>query len=117
MTLLSPLIRLLHTIRYLRSRQIAARAWHRLHSPRIRFSSAPPVRASTAQWITSIERNPFQVGPNQFKFLNQEGRLAGSDGWNDPGYSKLWLYHLHYFDDLNAREADERMFRPNKSLI
>ncbi|WP_335338113.1 heparinase II/III family protein [Thioalkalivibrio nitratireducens] len=29
-------------------------------------------------------------------------------GWNDPRRDKLWLYNLHYFDDLNAVDADAR---------
>ncbi len=99
---------LLHTLRYLRPRQIAGRAWHRLHSPHVRFLSAPPARSPTAQWITSIERDPFQHGPDQFMLLNEDGRLSGPEAWNNPAYSKLWLYHLHYFDDLNAWEADGR---------
>jgi uncharacterized heparinase superfamily protein len=28
--------------------------------------------------------------------------------WNDPGAKPLWLYNLHYFDDLNARDAGAR---------
>ena len=28
--------------------------------------------------------------------------------WNRPDWDKLWLYNLHYFDDLNAESAAER---------
>ncbi|MGE0581156.1 MAG: heparinase II/III family protein [Steroidobacteraceae bacterium] len=28
--------------------------------------------------------------------------------WQAPGAQKLWIYNLHYFDDLNAREAQTR---------
>jgi hypothetical protein len=28
--------------------------------------------------------------------------------WNDPAREKLWLYNLHYFDDLNAVAAAKR---------
>jgi len=41
-----------------------------------------------------------------FEFLGQSGSLR--EGWNNPAYSKLWLYNLHYQDDLNAIGADER---------
>jgi len=101
-------MRLFYTVRYLRSRQIIDRIWRRLHSPHISLSPAPTVRFAKGQWTPSIERNPFQLGPHQFRFLNQEGRIVGPTGWNDPGYSKLWLYHLHYFDELNSRDAAER---------
>jgi hypothetical protein len=47
--------------------------------------------------------------PNgEWIFLNERGGLKGSDDWNNGEYSKLWLYNLHYFDDVNASGADER---------
>ena len=39
---------------------------------------------------------------DRFVFLNEEGELSGLGSWNDPARGKLWLYNLHYFDDLNA---------------
>ena len=47
-------------------------------------------------------------GPRHFRFLNHEHGLPLLGGWNDAGQDKLWLYNLHYFDDLNARDADHR---------
>jgi uncharacterized heparinase superfamily protein len=41
-------------------------------------------------------------------FLNKRGSLKGINAWNNSEYSKLWLYNLHYFDDLNASGATER---------
>ena len=32
-----------------------------------------------------------------------------TDDWNDPGQEKLWLYNLHYFDDLNTAGVTEWM--------
>jgi uncharacterized heparinase superfamily protein len=40
--------------------------------------------------------------------LNEAGDIAGPAAWNDPSREKLWLYNLHYFDDLNAERASER---------
>ena len=34
--------------------------------------------------------------------------VRNSRDWNQAGKSKLWLYNLHYLDDLNAAGADER---------
>ncbi len=48
------------------------------------------------------------LGPWQFRFLNHEHNLPSQRGWNDAALDKLWLYNLHYFDDLNARAADQR---------
>jgi uncharacterized heparinase superfamily protein len=40
--------------------------------------------------------------------LNQEFCLEWPAGWNDGVNDKLWLYNLHYFDDLNAAKANSR---------
>jgi len=41
-------------------------------------------------------------------FLNKEENLSDRKCWNDSSKEKLWLYNLHYFDDLNAADASER---------
>jgi uncharacterized heparinase superfamily protein len=45
-------------------------------------------------------------GPRSFRFLNEDGVLR--DDWDDATRSKLWLYNLHYFDDLNCEAAPLR---------
>lgn len=53
-------------------------------------------------------RNPSMSGPDRCRFLNEDRTIPGAGSWNDPGAKKLWLYNLHYFDDLNARECERR---------
>jgi hypothetical protein len=48
------------------------------------------------------------LGPSRFRILNDVRELDGAAGWNDRRVPKLWLYHLHYFDDLGARGSEER---------
>jgi uncharacterized heparinase superfamily protein len=45
-------------------------------------------------------------GPREFCFLGVSGGLER--GWDDGRCTKLWLYNLHYFDDLNAESAASR---------
>jgi uncharacterized heparinase superfamily protein len=47
------------------------------------------------------------LGPFTFCFLT-EMRDLDAGGWEDGSASKLWLYNLHYFDDLNAVDANAR---------
>jgi len=47
-------------------------------------------------------------GADSFRFLNEPGRVSRHEDWNDFGRDKLWLYNLHYFDDLNAVGAKQR---------
>lgn len=45
---------------------------------------------------------------SRFRFLNCEGAIRQREDWNDPDRPKLWLFQLHYFDDLNAHGAEDR---------
>jgi uncharacterized heparinase superfamily protein len=48
------------------------------------------------------------LGPVRVRYLNEEGEIATAAQWNDPARAKLWLYNLHYFDDLAAEGASSR---------
>jgi uncharacterized heparinase superfamily protein len=60
----------------------------------------PPVRNWRAAWDGPSFLPPRQVAPGRFRMLNVEGELPVHEGWNDPQREKLWLYNLHYLDDL-----------------
>ena len=47
------------------------------------------------------------TGPLDFTFLNEKGNL-NEVGWDGSVREKLWRYNQHYFDDLNAHNADLR---------
>ena len=59
--------------------------------------SVPPARLTSSM-------------PNSFEWilLNVGGKLS-EIGWQDASRSKLWRYNQHYFDDLNAFSASERI--------
>ena len=42
------------------------------------------------------------LSPTRFRFVGHEATLNRAADWNAPGQTKLWLYNLHYFDDLRA---------------
>jgi len=48
------------------------------------------------------------VAPDRFRFLNETRTLVFPADWNNPTLSKLWLYNLHYFDDLVSDGAENR---------
>jgi len=66
-------------------------------------------------WTKPASRNQSMVAKNTFNFLNQMHEIK-IDDWNSPRISKLWLYNLHYFDDLNAYDSISRSVWHN-SLI
>ncbi|GAB1458706.1 hypothetical protein MASR2M50_04800 [Thauera sp.] len=47
------------------------------------------------------------TGPRSFVFLNEPGGLD-EIGWDGEQREKLWRYNQHYFDDLNAIDAEAR---------
>jgi uncharacterized heparinase superfamily protein len=48
------------------------------------------------------------LGPRSWLLLNEAGDLDDV-GWDGPQREKLWRYNQHYFDDLNAQDADARL--------
>lgn len=48
------------------------------------------------------------LGPERFRFLNEERQLRWPEGWNDSAAHQLWIYNLHYFEDLTAHDAAAR---------
>ncbi len=102
-------IRYFHTLRHLRPVQISGRLWHRLNPAKPDLRSAPALRLPSGQWVKSSERPASMLDGESFRFLNVVGQLRCADDWNDPAQEKLWLYNLHYFDDLNAKGAADRV--------
>lgn len=45
---------------------------------------------------------------HRFRFLNVEREVRDKQDWNNPQWEALWLYNLHYFDDLRAKGYEGR---------
>src|ERR1700683_605672 len=95
------------TVRWLRPVQVYGRLWSRLHRPRPDPRPAPPLRPHTGAWIRCA-RTASMTGPDSFRFLNVERRIAAPSDWSRRDWPKLWLYNAHYFDDLVAADAAAR---------
>ena len=95
------------TVRHLKGRQILGRLRFRLWQPAPELSAAPPQRVHAGHWIKPAMRKPSLVSPAWFHLLNVDHDLD-SRGWDDASVEKLLLYHLHYFDDLNACDVPDR---------
>ena len=109
MSLISIALRYWHTLRHLKPVQFYGRLWFRLYRPRVNsMVHASPLRPARGKWQPPAARAASILGRWQFRFLNREHSLPAQGGWNDAKLDKLWLYNLHYFDDLNARDAGER---------
>lgn len=101
--------RYVRTIRHLKPVQIYGRVRHRLTRPQIADRPAPALRLHLDHWVASIERDGVLSGPTTIRLLNQGGEIASAGHWNEPGQTKLWLYNLHYFDELKAAPDEARL--------
>lgn len=104
---LSTLFLWIRTIRYLRPVQIYWRIWRRLWQPRPRLQFDVVARVPPQTW-QFCARTPRLTGPGAATFLNRPELIHGPDIWNSPRLPKLWLYNLHYFDDLTADGFEQR---------
>ncbi len=59
-------------------------------------------------WVKGCERPACMTGPVRFRLLNEEHTIGSPRDWNEPSRDRLWLYNLHYFDDLVATGAASR---------
>jgi len=68
----------------------------------------PPIRKTFKNCTNTIPKSVSIIDKNKFKFLNIEGLLNKKSDWYNNEREKLWLYNLHYFDDLNSDHNEYR---------
>jgi uncharacterized heparinase superfamily protein len=95
----------LHTVKYVKPSQIYFRVVKRFIQPKANVLVAKAAEYS-GTWITQ-QLYEQRIFDNKVVFLNKEATLNNAKDWNDNNKAKLWLYNLHYFDDLNAKGAGE----------
>lgn len=102
------LLRLWRTVRHMRWRQIAYRLYYKGFALRVRPLGVLPLRAwpSAAPWPAWQAQSVWSDGICQF--LRQTHTLRVPQDWNTAERSKLWLYNLHYLDELSSAQAGER---------
>ncbi|WP_298445784.1 alginate lyase family protein [uncultured Ferrimonas sp.] len=99
-----------HTLRHLRFIQFADRIRRRLRRLDTEVASDLNLRNTSRNWLPVYLGNRSMNLKNEFKFLNRVGVVHDVSGWNDKDQEKLWLYNLHYFEDLVALDASKRNY-------
>ena len=99
--------RYFHTIKYLRFIQIYSRfrLILKLNNKKIFYRLSLNSNKQIKKWVKSPEKKQSFYEKNTFKFLNKKMRKTD---WNHTKEEKLWIYNLHYFDDLNSFNANKR---------
>ena len=101
-------IRYWNTLRFLRLTQIVGRIKYKFWHTKVDLSKRNTKSELVNQWIQSARRSQRMIGENTFNLLNETHSITKSD-WNNSEWTKLWLYNLHYFDDLTALESNQRI--------
>ena len=91
-----------HTVRFLKPVQWYFRVIKLLPNTPIIKSNLPTVRSTTTSNNRTQWRNQSIFDDNSYVFLNSKKYFQPRTDWNSSNLPKLWLYNLHYFDDLNA---------------
>lgn len=107
------LLRYFHTVRYLKLEQLKGRILRRIKKVDLTPVTPKELRKFKTAFVPVKLNKRSLFEHDQFVFLNEAGTLFD---WNDPQRSKLWLYNLHYFDDLNSQDALDR-FDKHDELI
>ena len=99
------LVRLFHTIRYLKAKQIYYRLYYLLRNRyRGMRKFSYPLHTEAAGHPLNLQKSidaPASFERGQFRFLNRAKRFDDEIDWNFPDYGKLWTYNLNYFDFLH----------------
>ena len=97
-----------HTVRHLRPIQIYSRLTAGLRRSAVDARPAPPLRPQSGAWVPQAPGPVALLDRWRVTFLNEMGDISRPWQWNDPAKSKLWLYNLHYFDDLAGPASADR---------
>ena len=105
---LASAVRYAHTLKHLRPSQVLGRIWFRLHRPKPDLRAAPALRPPAFAPAPGIAKRRSLEAPNTINLLNQRADISAATIWQDTSRPLLWLYNLHYLDDLAAEGAADR---------
>ncbi len=105
--IMKKLVLLYHTLKYLRCPQIYFRIYRKLVKPKVteQYLGREPQKSDL--WVHA---NLYDEKISQLvaTFLGHTKKLDLPNDWNDESHSKLWVYNLHYFEDLLAVNANTK---------
>lgn len=92
----------LNTLRFLKFSQIFYRVFYKIPIPYkyIISKATTNIRPSFKPFKEFIKNDEAILSNNEFLFLNKLIKGKPVNLWNNKNIPKLWLYNLHYFNDL-----------------
>ncbi|WP_245623471.1 heparinase II/III family protein [Catenovulum maritimum] len=95
-------------MKYLKFKQVFYRLYYKFKKPSVGLETGEVTQFNNWQWTGPSLNATSILGPNKVIFLNKEAVIESQSDWNTPEQTKLWLYNLHYFDDLCAIDYQSR---------
>lgn len=97
-----------NTVKYLKFSQIFARIKLNIIKVKVDFSGTLELRSFENYMASPVESKIVMIQKNVFNILNVKAEIKNPEDWNSNSLDKLWLYNLHYFDDLNSTKSNQR---------
>ena len=97
-----------NTLKYLKPIQIIDRLRRRIRKIDLQPEQVWALRKGRNAWRENRILPSRSEGEFSFIFLNERGVVSDAKSWNDPAKEKLWLYNLHYFEDLVSIDAESK---------
>ncbi|MDA7727075.1 heparinase II/III family protein [Pseudomonadales bacterium] len=105
---MSKLLLVVNTVKYLKWQQIYFRVVRKFIKPKVTDKFSGSIQKGTGAWThVTLYEEKINRDLNAC-FLNHCALLDLPVDWNNEGFSKLWLYNLHYFEDLLANNAEAK---------
>ena len=95
----------INTIRYLKISQIFWRIFYRYYIPTLPKNYSDFKKSNISIKFPLLNNPPSISWSGRAKFLNESHCISDRNIWNDRDIADLWLYNLHYFDDLVLESA------------
>ena len=99
------LLLLINTVKYLKWEQIYFRFIRKFLKPKVTEIYSGHEPQSSKFWIHQTLYDDKINNQFEALFLNYAKKLDFPLDWNNEKFSKLWLYNLHYFEDLLSQNA------------
>ena len=96
-----------HTLKYLKFTQVYYRALKQFSRPKVHLVIGKR-SAILGHWMIQELYPQKFLNEMEVEFLNHKGEVNSLSDWNNDQEERLWLYNLHYFDDLNSFGSQSR---------
>ncbi|WP_025665425.1 alginate lyase family protein [Aquimarina megaterium] len=103
----SKLILLIHTVKYLRLKQIYYQLYYLIRNRFFKRNYTKQLKKEILplNWNDSFLYPNSFTKENKFIFLNLPYQFTDKIDWNYANFGKLWTYNLNYFDFLNQKDC------------